>query len=135
MKKIWLILALMVAFVMLCGCSGYVKSYSATILITSTRANKASMEFKTFNGTYNFKLKRQDTSEHTLNVKATLAEGGMNIYVGVDGGKDFLRTIMGGESCNETIALDAKYDDEKAIYVIVETIDRCKDGDFEFKYS
>ena len=58
MKKVCFVLVLIITVVMLCSCGGYVKSYSATILITSCQGNEASMEFDTFKGTNNFKLRR-----------------------------------------------------------------------------
>ena len=135
MKKACLVLALMLTFFMLCGCGRYVNSYSAIILTTSCRGDEASMEFSTFKGTYNFKLKRQGSAEHTLDFESSLAKGEMNIYIGVDGEKELLRTVKGGESYDETIALDDKYDNEKAVYIILETDGECKDGDFEFEYN
>ena len=135
MKKICFVLAVMLALVMLCGCEGYVKNYSATVLLTSCWGDEASMEFGTFEGTYHFKLKRDDVAEHTLDFEASLAEGEMNVYIGVDGEKELLRTVKGGESYNETIPLDDTYDHEKTIYIILETIDECAGGDFEFEYN
>ena len=135
MKKVCFALTLILIFVMFCSCGGYVKSYSATILITSCQGDEASMEFDTFKGTYHFKLKRDAAAEHTLDLEASLAEGEMNVYVGVDGEKELLRTVKGGESCDETITLDGKYDDKKTIYIILEAIDKCSDGDFEFEYN
>ena len=135
MKKGVIAFVLMLSLVLLCGCSGYTKSYSATLLITSVHGDDASMEFHTFSGTYNFKLKRDGAREHTLDVEASLAEGEMNIYVGVGGEKDLLFTLRGGESCDKTIPLDSKYDNEKTIYVILETAEKCKKGDFEFEYN
>ena len=135
MKKACFLLVLIFSLFMLCSCEGYVKSYSATILITSDHGDEASMKFDTFKGTYNFKLRRDDDADHTLNLKASLAEGEMNVYIGVDGKKELLRTVKGGESCDETITLDDKYDNEKTIYVILESTDKCIDGDFEFEYN
>jgi len=135
MKKVCFVLALTLTLVMLCSCGGYVNSYSATILITSYQGDEASMEFDTFKGTYNLKLRRDDTAEHTLDCEASLAEGEMNIYVGVDGEKEFLRTVKGGESYDETIVLDDKYDNKKTIYIILESVDKCVDGDFAFEYN
>ena len=135
MKKVCFVLVLMLTLALLCGCSGYVKSYSATILITSCQGDEASMEFDTFKGTYNFKLKAKNDSDHTIDLEASLAEGEMNIYIGVDGEKDLLRTVKGGESYDETITLDDKYDNEKTIYVILESTGKCVDGDFEFEYN
>ena len=66
MKKLCFAVVLILTLGMLCGCGGYVKSYSATILITSCQGDEASMRFDTFKGTYNFKLKRDGNAEHIL---------------------------------------------------------------------
>ena len=135
MKKVCIILIFALTLVTICSCGGYVKSYSATILITSCQGDEASMEFDTFKGTYNFKLKRDGVAEHTIDFEASLAEGEMNVYIGVDGEKELLRAVKGGEFYDETITLDDKYDNEKTIYVILESSDKCIDGDFEFEYN
>ena len=135
MKKIGFVLVLVLALALLCSCGGYVKSYAATILITSSQGDEANMEFDTFKGTYNFKLRRDGAAEHSLDFEASLTEGEMNVYIGVDGEKELLRTVKGGESYDETIALDGKYDNEKAIYIILESVGKCVDGDFKFEYN
>ena len=135
MKKIGFILVLILTLTLLCSCGGYVKNYSATILIASCQGDEASMEFDTFKGTNNFKLRRDGIAEHTLDFDASLAEGEMNVYIGVDGEKELLHTVKGGESYDETIILADKYDDEKSIYIILESSGKCMDGDFEFEYN
>ena len=135
MKKICIAWLLILSLVMLCSCEGYVKSYSATILITSSHGDEASMKFDTFKGSYNFKLKRDGNPEHTLDLDASLGEGEMNVYIGVGGEKELLLTVKGGESYNETIALTEKYDNEKTIYIILDSVGKCIDGDFEFEYN
>ena len=134
MKKFSFVLVLILALVTLCSCGGYVKNYSATILITSCQGDEASMEFDTFKGTYNFKLRRDGSAEHILDYEASLAEGEMNVYIGVSGEKELLFTIKGGESFDTKISLDSKYDNEKKVYIILESIGECVDGDFEFEY-
>ena len=111
------------------------KNYSATILITSCQGDEASMEFDTFKGTYNFKLKGKNDSDHTLDCEASLVEGEMKVYIGVDREKELLFTIKGGESYNDTITLDDRYDNERVVYIILESTDKCVDGDFEFEYN
>ena len=135
MKKVCFVLVLILTLCMLCGCGGYVKSYSATILITSGQGNEASMKFDTFKGSYNFKLKRDGAAEHTLDLDASLGEGEMNVYIGVGGEKELLLTVKGGETYDETITLAEKYDNEKTIYIILESEGKCADGDFEFEYN
>ena len=135
MRKIGFVLVLVLTLFMLFSCGGYVNHYSATILITSCQGDEASMEFDTFKGTYNFKLRRDGDAEYTLNLEAGLAEGEINVYIGVDGEKELLRTVKGGESYDETITLNDKYDNEKTIYIILESTGKCVDGDFEFEYN
>ena len=135
MKKVCFVLVLIVMLFMLCSCGGYVKSYSATTLITSGHGDEASMKFDTFKGSYNFKLKRDGAAEHTLDLDASLGEGEMNVYIGVGGEKELLLTVKGGENYDKTITLAEKYDNEKAIYIILESVGKCVDGDFEFEYN
>ena len=135
MKKACFVLVLIFALFMLCSCGGYVKRYSATILITSCHGNEASMEFDTFRGTNYFKLRAGSSGAHTLDYEASLAEGEMKVYIGVGGEKELLFTVQGGEDYDETITLDGKYDNEKTIYIILETTGKCVDGDFEFEYN
>lgn len=135
MKKTGFVLILILTLFMLCSCGKYVNSYSAIILTTSCQGDEASMEFSTFEGTYNFKLKRQGSAEHTLDFESSLAEGQMNVYIGVDEEKELLRTVKGGEAYDETIVLDDKYDNEKVVYIILETTGECVNGDFEFEYN
>ena len=104
-------------------------------MITSCQGDKASMEFDTFNGMYNFKLRRDNMAEYTLDYEASLAEGEMSVYIGVDGEKELLFIVKGGESYDETITLHNKYDNEKTIYIILESTGKCVDGDFEFEYN
>ena len=135
MKKVCFVLVLILTLCMLCSCGGYVKSYSATILITSGYGDEASMKFDTFKGSYNFKLKREGNPGHTLDLDASLGEGEMNVYIGVGGEKELLLTVKGGENYDKTITLAEKYDNEKAIYIILESVGKCVDGDFEFEYN
>ena len=135
MKKACFALVLILTLFMLCSCKGYVKSYAATILITSDHGDEASMKFDTFKGSYNFKLKRDGDPEHTLDLEASLVEGEMNVYIGAGSEKELLLTVKGGESYDEMIALDEKYNNENTIYIILESAGKCVDGDFEFEYN
>ena len=135
MKKISFALVLILTLSILCSCNGYVTNYSATFLITSSIGDEASMEFRTFKGTYNFKLKSGDLTENTLDFEANLSEGEMNVYIGVDGEKELLRTVKGGEAYDEEIILDSKYESEKTVYIILQTVDKCVKGEFDFEYK
>lgn len=135
MKRACFVLALIFMLAVLCSCGEYAKNYAATILITSCHGDEAHMEFDTFKGTYNFKLKRDGAAEHTVDCEASLAEGEINIYISVEGENELLCTVKGGETYDETITLDDKYDDDKSIYIVLESVGKCVDGDFEFEYN
>ena len=135
MKKIIIALVLVLTLVMLCGCDGYVKSYSATLLVTSSKGDEASMEFRSFNGTYDLNLNIGKAAEHKLDVEASLGEGEMNVYIGTADEKELLFTIKGGEVYDQEINLDEKYANEKTVYIILESVGKCTNGDFEFEYN
>ena len=46
-----------------------------------------------------------------------------------------LLTVKDGDSYDEMITLPEKYDNEKTIYIILESVGKCIDGDFEFEYN
>lgn len=136
MKKLSFILVMVLLIISLSCCgNGYVNKYTAKMMQTSCWDDEASMEFSDFEGIYHFKLKGKNDSDHTLEYEASLDEGEVNVYVGVNGEKELIFTIKGGESYDNTIALDDKYDDVKTIYVIVESENKSSNGDFEFKYN
>ena len=128
MKKAWLILALILAVVAVCISLGYSNRYFATGMLTTCHGNKASMEFGTFWGTYNFKLRTEEAAEHTIDCTASLAEGEMEVYIATDGKQELLFTVKAGEAYEETILLDDQYDGEENIRIVVKTNGKCKNG-------
>ena len=135
MKKIFVLFILAFALITLFGCQAYVNSHVATFMNTSSFGDEASIEFDSFKGSYSLKLRRDGAPESTLEIEASLVEGEMNIYIGVDGEKELLLTLYGGESIDKTVTLDKKYENEKTVYVILEANEKCFDGDFEFEYN
>lgn len=134
MKKLCLILTLLLTLVMLCSCGEYVNHYSATMMITSDHGSGASMTFGSFKGTYQFDLRAADDEAHTLELEASLSEGEIHIYIDVDGEKQLLRTVKGGEAYDEDITLDEAYRNAKKIHIILESTGKCKDGKLSFEY-
>ena len=135
MKKIGFALLLILTLVASCGCEGYINSYSAMMLITSCYGDEASMEFDSFEGTYNFKLRRDGEAESTLEYEADLDEGQMNVYIGTSGERELLFTVNGGESYDTKISLDDKYANEETVHIILESVGKCGKGEFEFEYN
>lgn len=136
MKKVFFILATALLCVSLFGCgNGYVNKYTAKMMKTSCWGDEASLEFSDFEGVYHFKLKEKTDGDRTLSCEASLGEGEVNVYVGIDGEKELILTVKGGETYDDTIDLDDKYNDAKTIYVIVEAQSKSTNGDFEFEYN
>ena len=136
MKRISFVLVIVLLIISLFSCgNGFVNSYTAKMMQTSCWDDEASMEFSDFEGIYHFKLRGDYDSDHTLECEASLIDGEVNVYVGVNGEKELIFTIKGGESYDNTIALDDKYDDAKTIYVIVESENKSSNGNFEFEYN
>ena len=79
--------------------------------------------------------RKQEENKNFYIVLQVSLNGSMNVYIGVNGEKELLFTINGGESFDDEIVLNSKYDNEKRVYIILESVGKCVDGDFEFEYN
>ena len=126
MKKIISVLFIILLAFSFVGCSKYVSSFSATVLITSQDHDSAKMSFSTFKGTKVFAL-RCDDDDGELEYKAELEEGSMTVYIDQDGEKVELFSIGAGEKVSSDVKISKGY-----IYVIIESTEKSKKGSFEF---
>lgn len=112
----------------LTGCSGYVSSFRATVLITTSTSSSASVEFSTLTGT---KVQQMKTKEDgaTLEYSGKLLEGSMTVYYDEDGTKKELFTIKGGENKEGSVVIGKK----GKTYLILETDGKCETGKFTFE--
>ena len=126
-KVIALLLVILAVGICITSCSKYTSSYSSTILITTDRSDKGSMEFASFKGTKVFKLKNNGNG--ILKYEGELKSGTMDVFYDSDGTKKKLFTINGGdESISDTLEFEGDY-----IYVICECDETCDDGKLAFK--
>lgn len=125
MKKT-LIVFILVALCLVClaGCSKYRSHYSALLMITSNSSKEASVRFTNLYGTKVFKLK----SDGVLNYSANLKGGSATVYYDYNGTKLELFSIgpgqeVGPASVNVTPG---------TVYVIIQTNEKCEEGQFSF---
>ncbi|MBQ6104795.1 MAG: hypothetical protein IJL03_02480 [Lachnospiraceae bacterium] len=129
-KAIQRILLLMTAVVLcmsLTGCGEYTSSYSATVLITSNTSKKMSVEFSSLKGKMVHKLKCDGKEGRELKYTASLKSGTATVYYDIDGTREELFTIHGGETADSSLGNLAK----GKIYIIIETEGKCEGGSFK----
>ena len=110
------------------GCTKYASSYKTTLCVSNNTSGNAFIRFSTFEGMESFKLKCKSENGGVLRYSAKLGEGSATIYYDVDDTKKELFTISAGESVEDSIELTGK----GTVYIILETSEKCKSGDFEF---
>ena len=128
-RKAVLVMAAVFLSLSLTGCGEYASSYTATVLITSNTSKKMSAKFGSLKGKMVHKLKCDGKEGRELKYTATLKNGTATAYYDIDGTREELFTIHGGEEVDSSLKDLAK----GRIYIIIETDGRCEDGSFEFK--
>lgn len=112
-----------------CGAK-YVSSYSASLMVKTNTSDKATVSFDSFKGTYVMQLKNNDADEVFIAYNATLGEGNIKVYYDFDGEKKDLFEINTDSSVN---AKTETFVGNKTIYIIIESNDKCGDGEFSFR--
>ena len=124
-KTIALIFAVLLIF-SLVGCSKYVSSYKAFMLVTEKDSQRVKMSFSSFEGTRVFDLRCPDGSGELV-YSAEIEEGSATVFIDVNGTKTELFKLGAGDKISSSIKIDEKY-----VYVIIETTAKCENGKFEF---
>lgn len=115
----------------LCGCSsnGYTSSYNAVGFAHSNTDAAASMSFSEFQGTKVFQIHFKDGISKSLKYSLRLEVGNAKIYYDTDGEKKELASITSGKSVNSSLEnLNCS-----SMYIIVETSEKCLNGNFSFE--
>ena len=122
-----LLAAVTLLAVCLSGCGKYKSHYSATAFVHSNESDAAFMSFWQFEGTMVFQLKCKE-AEKSLSYTAKLETGSATVYYDCDGTKTEWFTVDAGDERQDTL------DGLKpgTVYIIVETDEKCEDGDFRF---
>ena len=129
----FLVMVLMLLTILsLTACGKYNSSWSATAFVHSNTSKSASMSFWKFDGTIVFKLKCKDSGKEVLKYSGKLdgkeENGTITVYYDDDGTKKELFSLKNGESVEAT--LDKL--NEGSVHIIVETDNRCENGELEF---
>ena len=130
MKKVLCILFTMLLLTFsLAGCSQYVSHYNAVGLVRSKESDSAWMSFIGFEGTEVFKLKCKSEDQAEIVYSGELEEGSLTVYYDCGGTKKELFSLQSGENIQSA----GGELPEDTIYIIVETSERCCNGNLSFK--
>lgn len=129
MKKIATVMIAAVLCVMcFAGCDKYTSKYNAVGFVHSNDPDSASMSFSEFEGTMVFKLESKG-SKSKLRYSAKLEKGSAKISYDCDGTKKGLYTVKEGEKTKAT----ANGLEGETIYIIIETNQKCVNGEMSFE--
>ena len=111
-----------------CG-NKYVSHYNAMLMVRENAANKASVSFDSFSGTYVIQLKNKSADEVFINYEAALGEGNIKVYYDFDDEKlNLFQIETNGSADGKT----ETFTGNKTIYIIIESDGNCSDGSFSF---
>ncbi len=134
MKRFLAFLLCMAMVVLLSACSSYKSAYSAVMLIKSESRNHCEVEFGSLTGTLvmDSKVKLDPEVDGTIHYEAELREGEVSVYYDIDGTKELLFTIKGGEKLDSRGGKVAVGD---KVVLIIETNGTAKDGEIELEFD
>ena len=125
MKKLFLFV-LCIALLLSATACDYVSSYKALMFVRQERGDHATISFSKLEGTYVMKLRMKgEGQEGSIQCKASLEEGEINVYYDSLGVKEFLFNLKAGESIDEHRGY---FESGKTVYIIVETVTPAKNG-------
>lgn len=114
--------------IVLSGCGKYISSHSAIGFVHSNSAKAGDMSFSSFEGSEAFNLQVDSEAGGQIQYSAKLKEGAATVYYDTDGTKKELFSVKAGDDVNASGGTLAK----GPLYIIVETTQRCQDGEFHF---
>ena len=125
MKKLFLFV-LCIALLLSATACDYVSSYKALMFVRQERGDHATISFSKLEGTYVMKLRMKgEGQEGSIQCKASLEEGEINVYYDSLGVKEFLFNLKAGESIDERRGY---FESGRTVYIIVETVTPAKEG-------
>lgn len=124
-RPIMLFMALF--FLGLAGCSSYVSSFSATMMVSNNFNDSASLNFLKMKGTKVLHVKCK-SDEGKLNYSGKIGKGRVTVYYDDNGTKKELFSLTEDGSTSSSVTVS-----KGKIYLIIETDGTCEDGVFSFK--
>lgn len=130
MKRIFLIVLCITLIISFASCDfRYVSSYKALMFIRQERGDHATVSFSRLEGSYVMKLRlKGEGQEGSIQCKASIGEGEINVYYDSLGVKELLFNLKGGESIDERRGY---FESGRTVYIIVETVTPAKEGKIE----
>ena len=114
----------------LTGCGRYSAHYNAFLLAENRTSKNSAMTFQSLTGTYVFNMKfGADNTKLTYSGK--IESGTVNVFYDNTGEKKELFTVNAGEEVKDSFTELQ----EGSLYIIIETVDECKAGEFHFVIS
>ena len=129
-KTATMMIAAVMCVMCFAGCDKYTSKYNAVAFVHSNEAHTASMSFSEFEGTMVFKLESKG-SDTKLSYSAKLEKGSAKISYDCDGTKKGLYTVKEGEKTKAS----ANGLNGETIYIIVETTQKCENGEMSFEIA
>ncbi len=107
-----------------------VSSYKALLLIRENHGNTGNLRFSEFEGTYVFKLKKQNPGEGAISYKASIEEGNVKVsYIAFTDDEINLFSITSGESLEGSGGYIEK---GYRVHIIIRSDGKVKNGNFIF---
>ena len=130
MKKVLCILfAVLLLTFSLVGCSRYSSHYDTVGHVCSNDSDSAWMSFVEFEGTEVFKLKCKSKDQAIIVYSGKLEAGSLTVYYDCGGTKTELFSLRSGEDIQSA----GGYLPKDTIYIIVETSEKCSNGNLSFE--
>ena len=111
------------------GCSHYFSHYYAVGLVCSNASDSAWMSFVEFEGNKEFKLKCKSSNQAEIVYSGKIEAGSLTVYYDCGGTKAELFSLQAGEDIQSA----GGYLPEDTIYIIVETSEKCRNGNLSFE--
>lgn len=125
MKRILCALVSLLMLLSFASC-GYASAYRAIGLVTMHNRSTYSVSFYDLKGTMCETLRvTAEESGCELYYSATLEEGEVNVYYDVDGEKELLFSVKGGETVE---GCGGYVESGRRIYIVIETVGSAKNG-------
>ena len=130
--RIILLAALAVlCLIVLSGCGKYVSSHNAVGFVHTNSAKAGDMSFSSFEGSEAFNLQVDSEAGGQIRYSAKLQEGAATVYYDTDGTKKELFSVKAGDDVNASGGTLVK----GPLYIIVETTQKCQNGEFHFSIN
>ena len=129
MKKLTALILLLVCILGLSGCSKYSSHYSAVLHVQSNSTDSASVSFHELDGTEVFKLKCKSGQTARIQYSGKLEAGSLTAYYDCGETKTELFSVESGDeinACSDQLTAGT-------VYVIIETGEKCRNGEFSFE--